>query len=126
MHGSMMMACCVVCIQTVLAEAGVVADSIIRASVGFKEFPASQGGWRGNFYAASCPCTQPQTVAGQATFFSTLYCVSEYLVDNAEDTHKLLTVIREITTNLPLVFALQSLSQKKSLRGATALANVFD
>ena len=59
-------------LQTLLSEAGIVADSTIRASVGFKEFPASQGGWRGNFYAASCPCTVEQTEDGKVSTHASL------------------------------------------------------
>ena len=83
--------------------------------MGYREFPAGQGGWRGNFYTAAAPCTVSQTPLGQAAFFSALYTIADHLATHVKDTQRVVTVVREFTGNLPLVHALHALSLRKSL-----------
>ncbi len=47
------------------ASEGLIAGCTLNVAVGMQEHPVAGGGWRGNFYAKSTPCTVAQTEAGQ-------------------------------------------------------------
>jgi hypothetical protein len=103
--------------QTRLGEVGVTEDAVIKLTLGFREHAGSGSGWRGNFSAKHTPCTVPQTSLGQSQFFSCLYTVADSLSLSAPGAHKVLTVLRELTCNLPLVTALRCLIAKVGLPG---------
>lgn len=90
----------------------IVRDSEIRVNL-----TLSQGGWLSNFNARSYPSQSvPQTEAGQATFFSTIYALVAHLRRNTKQQPGFLSAVQHASGNFtPLIVALKCLLEREIL-----------